>query len=509
MMRRQFELSMIVVMLASPLVGCAEESVGLSSSALHCEEGDDHDDPMDEGAEPGDWPSYNHDLRGSRHNAAESVLGRHSASKLALAWRFPTTAPVLGTPSATRDRIYAGDMSGTVYAVDRAGKLKWKRGGFPAILSTTPLITGDMLIVGDGSGGVNGLERSTGALRWSVHPNPHPLAAVWGSPIAVGRHVIMGMASNEEQATLKPGYPCCSFRGSVFSLDARTGALEWQTYLVGEAAAAAGTAGVGVWSTPTYDATSGIVYVSTGNTYHAPDSPNADALVALDGATGAIVWANQRTAGDISTQAFPAPPGVDNDSDFGDSPKLYRLAGGRKVVGAGEKNGFMIVCDAATGELVNGVQYLPQASNVGAFQNGIAHADHLFFTNGTNWPEVLVDPSNPFPPPTAGVFFAIRDDASAAVWQVDIPGSINQTGIAVANGVVYGQSHFSKKLYALDTSDGHQLAAVDIGVSLSGPSVAHGRVYVGTGNVIFAGPGLPLLFDPTGSITSLGVPNGD
>ena len=385
-----------------------------------------------------DWPTYNHDLAGSRHACDEAGPAPESARGLAVRWRFPTTAPVLGTPSVAGGHIYAGDMSGTVYALNRDGTLQWKTAGLPAILSTTPLVAGKLLIVGDAGGGVNALERSTGAIKWTVHPNPHPLAAVWGSPILVGRNVIMGMASNEESATLfNPNYHCCSFRGSVFSLDAETGALNWQTYLVDAAAQAKGTAGVGVWSTPTYDIETGTIYIGTGNAYHGPDSPNSDALAALDGATGALVWVNQRTAGDISTTIFPAPPGI-NDSDFGDSPKVFRLANGRKVVGAGEKNGFLIVCDAATGALVTGVQYLPPASNVGAFQNGIAHAGHLFFTNGTDWPDVLLDPHNPFPPPTAGVFFAIHDDGSGVAWQFRVPGSINQTGIAVANGVVYG-----------------------------------------------------------------------
>jgi polyvinyl alcohol dehydrogenase (cytochrome) len=456
-----------------------------------------------EGGDPGDWPSYNHDLHGSRHNCFESRLDRESVKGLAVRWRFPTAAPILGTPSVAGGHIYAGDMSGAIYALDRNGRQQWKASGFAPFLSTTPLVSGGSLVIGDASGRVHSLDRRTGALQWTARPNPHPLASVWGSPIAVGGSIIMGMASNEEEATLDPNYPCCSFRGSVFSLDAETGAINWQTFLVDDWETARGTAGVAVWSTPTYDSDTDTLYVGTGNSYHAPDGARADALVALDATTGAIRWANQRTAGDISTARWPGPPGI-NDSDFGDSPKLYRLSSGRKVVGAGEKNGFIIVCDAATGELVNGVQYLPPASNVGAFQNGIAHAGHLFFTNGTNWPDVLLDPNNPFPPPTAGMFFAIRDDGSQLVWQFAVPGSINQTGIAVANGVVYGQSHFSRKLYALDARSGEQLAAVDIGVSLSGPSVSHGQVYVGTGNVIFAGPG-PLLFDPTGSITALGA----
>ena len=41
-----------------------------------------------------DWPTYNHDLAGSRHACDEAGPAPESARGLAVHWRFPTTAPV-------------------------------------------------------------------------------------------------------------------------------------------------------------------------------------------------------------------------------------------------------------------------------------------------------------------------------------------------------------------------------------------------------------------------------
>ena len=60
------------------------------------------------------------------------------------------------------------------------------------------------------------------------------------------------------------------------------------------------------------------------------------------------------------------------------------------------------------------------------------------------------------------------------------------SGIAVANGVVYFTTVASGKLVALDAATGQVLKEIDLGPVWSGPSVSRGRVYVGTGNTLFA-----------------------
>jgi outer membrane protein assembly factor BamB len=81
----------------------------------------------------------------------------------------------------------------------------------------------------------------------------------------------------------------------------------------------------------------------------------------------------------------------------------------------------------------------------------------------------------------------------------------------VANGVVYFTAVASGKLVALDAATGAVLREVEVGPVWSGPSVSRGRVYVGSGNTLFA-PGDGEAFFPkryTGVLYSFGLPGED
>jgi hypothetical protein len=93
----------------------------------------------------------------------------------------------------------------------------------------------------------------------------------------------------------------------------------------------------------------------------------------------------------------------------------------------------------------------------------------------------------------------------------------NNSGVAVANGVVYFQSE-DGTLYAVNAGDGHVLRTVDVADAppppppglyrvfgqTSGPSVSHGQVYVGTGDILTS-LFLPFLPAPGGHIVALGI----
>jgi len=161
----------------------------------------------------------------------------------------------------------------------------------------------------------------------------------------------------EETAASQPGYECCTFRGSLNALDAKSGAVLWRSFMappaekVGTNAAGAalfGPAGVGLWSAPTIDARRGLVYIGTGNTYSAPAQPTADAIVALDLDRGTIKWIKQVTAGDV----FGCRPGSANcgekagpDFDFGTPPMLVTTSGGRDLLIVGQKSGMAYALD--------------------------------------------------------------------------------------------------------------------------------------------------------------------
>ena len=93
------------------------------------------------------------------------------------------------------------------------------------------------------------------------------------------------------------------------------------------------------------------LYITTGNNYSDPGSPMSDAFVAMDLETGRILWHKQMTANDAYTAACRLPDKTNcadsngPDWDFGASPMLVTLAGGRRLLLAGQKSGIVHALD--------------------------------------------------------------------------------------------------------------------------------------------------------------------
>ena len=456
-------------------------------------------------ADPKDWPMYNHDPAGSRHNIAETRLRPDNVGQLGIKWNVPTHGPIAGTPAVVNDRVYAADAAGYVYALDRNGQKLWET--FLDVGSTfghvkvtaSALVTNRTVVIGDLSGQIHGLDVGTGAVKWTIRPEAHPFAAIWGSGTMVGKNVAIGVSSVEEfYAPFLPPEYHPSFRGSLVLLDPSTGNVVWKSYTISDAEAAAGSSGSPIWSTPTYDHETRTIYATTGNNYSQPTQGTSDAFMAFDAATGAVKWVNQRTADDEWTFRFGESSEEHPDFDIGDSPQVYRI-GNRTVVSAGQKSGFLHVLDATTGEEINDPLQLAPGGTVGGLFPDSAYANGVVYTNGTDWPGLLSGE-----PPNRGILSAVAADGSQELWHFDTPFSPNASGVAVANGVVYFQSLFGT-FFALDAGTGAPLAQVLTGSLTSGPAISRGQVYLGTGDAAFTFlTGAPI---GTGSIMALGIPD--
>jgi polyvinyl alcohol dehydrogenase (cytochrome) len=430
-----------------------------------------------------DWPMYNHDLAGTRFNPMETKLSPQSVSQgLIVKYSFPTKGDVYATPSVVHDIVYAGDAEvvtngppkGNFYALTSTLQVLWQQSGFGPITASALVTNGTngndgMVIFGDQTGFIYALDRETGELLWQVPADQgdmNPTAVIFGSPILVDGQVIIGVSSNE-------GAGKDTFRGSVISinpsLNPNVRRINWQHYLITDKELQKGSAGAGVWSTPTYDPVLKLVFVTTGNNYTVHTTETSDAFVALEAATGHERW---------HFQAHPNDKGQ-IEADIGDSPQVYTL-NGKKVVGAGQKKtGIYWVLDASTGALVNKIQAVPNCKDsLGLFADSAIMGD-VVFANGVN---CKLQPATP----PAGEVVALKNDASGKLWEFPSAPRIDSvlSGVAVANGVVYFHtSGFSSVLYALDATTGQCLASVPTSGGISGPSVSKGQIYVGTGTI--------------------------
>jgi polyvinyl alcohol dehydrogenase (cytochrome) len=97
-----------------------------------------------------------------------------------------------------------------------------------------------------------------------------------------------------------------------------------------------------------------LLYVTTGDNYSFPSTATSDAVVALELATGRIVWSQQTLPNDVynsscGSRGANCPEDSGPDHDFGSSAILVRGAKGHDVLLAGQKSGVVYAFDPAKG----------------------------------------------------------------------------------------------------------------------------------------------------------------
>jgi polyvinyl alcohol dehydrogenase (cytochrome) len=254
-------------------------------------------------------------------------------------------------------QVFVGSAAGLVHAMRAdSGCLQWvfqANGPVRSSILTEPLGKGHALLFGDMTGWFYALEAETGKLLWKVQVETHDSTRLTGGATAHDGVVFVPVASWEETRSGDAGYACCTFRGSVVALRIRDGKQVWKTYMtdppVANGTSVRGTpnfgpSGVGVWSRPTVDAKRKLLYIATGDNYSGPATITSDAVIALDMATGAMVWVKQLTEDDVYSGACGGGK-CGPDFDFGSSPILTRATDGRELLLAGQKSGIVWALD--------------------------------------------------------------------------------------------------------------------------------------------------------------------
>jgi polyvinyl alcohol dehydrogenase (cytochrome) len=111
-----------------------------------------------------------------------------------------------------------------------------------------------------------------------------------------------------------------------------------------------GPSGAAIWSSPTFDAATPRIYVTTGDNYSDPPTPTSDAILAFDADSGALAWSHQTTAGDAyniacSRAATNCPGANGPDLDYGSSAVLVDLPSGKRALIGAQKSGVVTALD--------------------------------------------------------------------------------------------------------------------------------------------------------------------
>ena len=186
-------------------------------------------------------------------STAQAGLTAADVPKLTLKWAFgfPDATSAWSQPTVAGGRVFVGSQNGTVYALDvKTGCVQWTytaAGGVRTAptFGARPGSSAPALYFGDTGANVYAVDADSGELLWKRRVDAHPFARVTGTPTLHDGRLYVPISSLEETAANQPGYECCTFRGSLMALNARTGDIVWQTYTIGPSQAmgknAAGT----------------------------------------------------------------------------------------------------------------------------------------------------------------------------------------------------------------------------------------------------------------------------
>src|SRR6266851_4730891 len=278
-----------------------------------------------------DWPTYLQNV--ARTSATtDSTLTTTGAPNLAVNWTYQAGGPIATSASIVGTTAYVGAWDGYEYAINTTnGSLIWKTytgvtidpGCNPATIGVTSAaaVVNGVVYVGGGGPNFYALNASTGAILWQVYTGDNSQAGAhynWSSPLIVGNYAYIGIASNCDNPLVQ---------GQLLQV-AISGAQQGQivnTYNF----VPNGQVGGGVWTSPSYDAATNTIFVSTG-TLAGFTQTQSQAIVALDASN--LTYK--------SSWQLPFSASI-SDSDWSTTPTLTTDAAGDQLLSVANKNGIL------------------------------------------------------------------------------------------------------------------------------------------------------------------------
>jgi polyvinyl alcohol dehydrogenase (cytochrome) len=490
------------------------ESAGAMPKSAFCSAGS----PTDAGPS---WNGWGLGIDNARFQSAKAAgLTAADLPRLTLKWAFGYPGASSGgtQPVVVGGRLYVATAEGEVFVLDaKAGCVHWTieaEAGIRSAITLDRWSTGELVAyLGDQTANVYAVDARAGKVLWKVEVDDHPHAAITAAPQLHNGRLYVPVSSREESQVGDPRYPCCSFRGSVVALDARTGRRVWKAYTVTETPAPTaknsvgtqlyGPAGGAIWNTPTIDVRRNVLYVGTGNNFAPPATRLSDSLLAIDLDTGRIRWSRQITENDIWNGSCRAPnreaavcPDKDApDFDFTGSSLLVDVGGGRQLIVVGNKSGVIFGVDPeAEGKIVWERRVAQGGTSGGVFWGSATDGVNIYAANADFYPDK---------PAASGGMHAVELRTGRPAW--DAPGAgcaskspckpSQNAAVTLIPGVVFSGT-MDGRLRAYSTHDGKVLWETDTarefatvngvkanGGSMSngGPAVVGGMLYVNSG----------------------------
>jgi len=479
----------------------------------------------------GDWPSYNKTLTSDRYTQLAEI-NTNNAGRLKVLCTYDTgqyTGFTTGLIEVNGALI--GTTEYDIFSLDPANcRQNWRthEDYQPATLQGVnrgAAYMDERLFRGTQDGRVLAYDFKTGKRLWQTQiANPRIGETVPAAPIAWNGLVFAGNAGGDIKGV----------KGRMYALDAGTGRIVWEFYLVPKSpgdiargpqgasplnrstwnnAPGIPITGGATWTSYTLDPNTGLLYVPGGNP--APDFATgprkggnlySGSVVVLDAKTGAYKY------------DFKIVPVDWHDWDVSNAPAIIRTRAGKKVLVVTPKNGFLYGFDLADNHLLyrmpvtrienatatfsttNAVHFCP-GSTGGAEWNGSAYdpRTNFIYVGEVDWCTTVTLMSdralqavptgqpwsgmasiNPYetwgkPDPFGqwgGWVYASDADTGAWKWRARSNYPI-QSGVTPTAGNVVFFGDMGGNFYALDASNGRKLWGGKIGGAIGGGVITY------------------------------------
>jgi polyvinyl alcohol dehydrogenase (cytochrome) len=379
-----------------------------------------------------DWTGWGGNIYNNRWASTNTEINSTTIGQLVQNCKLDYPTGVSATPVVLNDTVYYPTSNGSFYALDigtcdyvwqiNVTKICWdfsplselQQNNSLPISRTSPQIDGNVLYFATQANALLvAVDLSTGDLLATIQVHDHPLAILTMSPTVYEGKIFIGASSQEESASVDPGYDCCNFIGNFAAFSFAVGTKKFtQVWNINTLPAGKGWSGASVWgSQPSIDPVRNQVFVGTGNTYVYPAEYEKcvnqsasclpsdvwqESVLAVDIPSGKVNWRKSISsldgwvmvcgyAGAATTKSPLCPGRPGPDADFGMAPTFVPAALGAGTTGidsvvVGQKNGYIYNFNAVTGDIQWNVLTSPDADS-GGLSWGLAVDDtQIYFT---------------------------------------------------------------------------------------------------------------------------------
>ena len=352
-----------------------------------------------------DWPFARQNVYGSGQNVLESTLNISTVNPMGEKWFFPTlTAAGSGPPAVVGGVMYVGTSNGRVFAVSTSTHKKLWSAQPGLTVAGSPAVANNTVYIGDG-GSVYALDATTGATKWSISTSQSPATL---APIVAGGTLYFG-GYNGSGATL-------------WAVNAGTGAVKWSKQLSTALFAGSPAFSGNLVYVGTLDGTLYALHTSNGSL--AWSQPTGAAILGTPVVRGGMAIVVSTTHGSGDVYAFDAATGVPKWNLAEDATASPAFDAGKVFV---TTTTGVKALQATTGKTVWSFSLTPALS---AHPDSPAVANGLVYTDYDGFP------------------IAVIEATGAEIWQAPVQLNAPSSPVVVDGQVFVGSDDDEVHVYA-------------------------------------------------------------